>query len=279
MLILWIILSVICFVYGIMIASLHSGGLFFIFWFVLAAVFALFAVAVRFHWWTLLPKVLKRIFIICVIIGCIFFAAIEGLVISGFRAKSPKDLDYIVVLGAQVHDYGPSVVLKYRLDAAIDYLNENPETVCIVSGAQGFNEPFTEAEGMARYLEQQGIPSDRIIREDLAENTTGNIKYTMEIIEARESLSDSESTSTQTDGETLVNTSSSQDEKITLGIVTNNFHMFRSLHIAKAYTQREGITNVAVSGISSPSRALYLPNNAAREFFGVVKDFVLGNLK
>ncbi|MCQ2513057.1 MAG: YdcF family protein [Lachnospiraceae bacterium] len=273
MLILWIILSVICFVYGIMIASLHSGGLFFVFWFVLAAVFALFAVAVRFHWWTLLPKILKRIFLICVIIGCIFFATVEGLIFSDFGAQSPQELDYIVVLGAQVHDYGPSVVLKYRLDAAIDYLNVNPDTMCIVSGAQGFNEPFTEAEGMARYLEQQGIPSERVIREDLAENTTGNIKYTMEIIEAREA--DGENASPQTVG----NSSPSQDKKITLGIVTNNFHMFRSLHIAKANMQKEGITNITVSGISSPSRALYLPNNAAREFFGVVKDFVLGNLK
>ena len=279
MLILWIILSIICFIYGIMIASLNSGGLFFIFWFLLAAVFAVFAVAVRFHWWAILPKVLKRIFIICVIAACAVFVAIEGLILSGFGVKSPKGLDYITVLGAQVHDYGPSVVLKYRLDTAIDYLNANPETICIVSGAKGFNEPFTEAEGMARYLQQQGIPSERILRDDLAENTTGNIKYTMEIIEARESLTDNPNAPTQTDSESPVNNLPKQNKQITLGIVTNNFHMFRSLHIAKAYTQKEGITNVSVSGISSPSKALYLPNNMAREFFGVVKDFVLGNLK
>ena len=233
MLIFWIILSIICFIYGIMIASLNSGGLFFIFWFLLAAIFALFAVAVRFHWWAILPKVLKRIFIICVIATCTVFVAIEGLIISGFGVKSPKGLDYITVLGAQVHDYGPSVVLKYRLDTAIDYLNENPETICIVSGAKGFNEPFTEAEGMARYLEQQGISPDRIIREDLAENTTGNIKYTMEIIKAQEALSDNQNALIQTDNESPVNSLTEQDKQITLGIVTNNFHIYRALKIAR----------------------------------------------
>lgn len=202
-----------------------------------------------------MPKVLKRIFIFCVIAGCAFFLAIEGLIISGFREKGPKGLDYIIVLGAQVHEYGPSVVLKYRLDTAIDYLNENPDTVCIVSGAQGINEPFTEAEGMARYLEQMGISRERILREDRAENTTGNIKYSMEIIEEREK------------------------GQVTLGIVTNNFHMFRSMHIAKAYMEKEQVGNVSVSGLSSPSKLLYLPNNMTREFFGVVKDFMLGNMK
>ena len=43
----------------------------------------------------------------------------------------------MIVLGAQVHADKPSVVLKYRLDEAILYLNENPETVCIVAGGQG----------------------------------------------------------------------------------------------------------------------------------------------
>ncbi len=277
MLILWIILSIICFIYGIMIASLNTGGLFFIFWFLLAAMFAVFAVAVRFCWWAILPKVLKRIFIICVIAACAIFAMVEGLILSGFGVKSTKGLDYITVLGAQVHDYGPSVVLKYRLDTAIHYLNENPETVCIVSGAQGFNEPFTEAEGMARYLEQRGIPSERILREELAENTTGNIKYTMEIIKEKSSLSPNGST--LTGSESSVNESLPQDKQITLGIVTNNFHLFRALHIAKAYTQKEGFANVSISGISSPSKAFYLPNNMTREFFGVVKDFVLGNLR
>ena len=40
--------------------------------------------------------------------------------------KERKNLDYIIVLGAQVFENRPSSVLKYRLDRAITYLNENP---------------------------------------------------------------------------------------------------------------------------------------------------------
>ena len=49
-----------------------------------------------------------------------------------------------LVLGAQVHKTRPSLVLQYRLDKAIDYLESNPNTICIVSGGKGANEPFPE---------------------------------------------------------------------------------------------------------------------------------------
>lgn len=72
--------------------------------------------------------------------------------------KGETNLDYVIVLGTQIHESGPSIVLKYRLDAAVLYLNENPGTICIVSGGQGKNEPYSEAEGMAKYLIEKGIP-------------------------------------------------------------------------------------------------------------------------
>lgn len=87
------------------------------------------------------------------------------------------NLDYVIVLGAQVHADKPSVVLKYRLDEAILYLNENPETVCIVSGGQGKNEPYSEAYGMAQYLMQNGIDKDRILLEDQSKTTEENLRF------------------------------------------------------------------------------------------------------
>ena len=83
---------------------------------------------------------------------------IEGCVVSHMHDKGEDGLDYIVVLGAQMRQNGPSVVLQYRLDEAIKYLNDNPDTICIVSGGQGYNEPCTEAQGMAEYLEKKGVP-------------------------------------------------------------------------------------------------------------------------
>ena len=63
-----------------------------------------------------------------------------------------KNLDYIIVLGAQVKESGPSVVLRYRLDRAVSYLKENDNTLVIVSGGQGANEKATEASVMKEYL-------------------------------------------------------------------------------------------------------------------------------
>lgn len=81
------------------------------------------------------------------------------------------NLDYVVVLGAQVRKSGPSKVLRYRLDTAINYLNENPGTICIVSGGKGPNEPVAEAQGMTNYLESYSIKKNRIIKEMKSKTT------------------------------------------------------------------------------------------------------------
>jgi uncharacterized SAM-binding protein YcdF (DUF218 family) len=126
------------------------------------------------------------------------------------------------------------------LDRAIQYLENNPETICIVSGGKGYNEPFAEAVVMADYLKEKGISEDRILLEAESTNTEENIINSMALMEKGTSV----------------------------GIVTNNFHVFRAVHIAK----REGLERVC--GIAADTTALYLPNNMLREFFAVVRYFV-----
>ena len=63
-----------------------------------------------------------------------------------------KNLDYIIVLGAQVKESGPSVILRYRLDRTVSYLKEYDNTLVIFSGGQGANEKATEASVMKEYL-------------------------------------------------------------------------------------------------------------------------------
>lgn len=154
-------------------------------------------------------------------------------------------MDYLIVLGAQVRENGPSAVLQYRLDAALSYMQENPETICIVSGGQGVNEPFSEAKGMSDYLISHGILSERIILEDTSRNTVENIRNSKALIR-------------NFDG--------------SVGIVTNNFHVFRAVGIAKA----QGLGDVY--GISAYSHPLYLPNNVLRECCGILKDYFFQNL-
>lgn len=243
--VLWFLLGILCLLYGISVLAAGSGTAFFAVWLAMGICCWIFALAVWLRLWKKLPRAAKRMLLCLVVVGAGFFCVVEGFIFSGFHAKEEEGLDYLIVLGAQVYERGPSPVLAYRLDAAVRYLSENPDTVCIVSGGQGANEPFSEAQGMADYLIANGIEKERILLEDQSRSTVENIVNSMEFFDA---------------------------ETETVGIVTNNFHVFRATGIAK----KQGIVNVC--GICADANLWYLPNNLLREFFGVCKDTLVGNM-
>lgn len=146
-----IILSIISFLYGISILNVNSGSLFYLIWFLISAFFIIIDLLIYFKVFERY-KVFKKIFIwVCSIRICIFLV-ILSLIISKMNVTPVKNLDYIIVLGAQVKESGPSVILRYRLDRTVSYLKENDNTLVIVSGGQGANEKATEASVMKEYL-------------------------------------------------------------------------------------------------------------------------------
>lgn len=249
---IWLLLTIFCLIYGVMVKMVGSGTGFFIVWLILAGMCACMALATYFKVWSKMPLYVKVIFIGILAIGIGIFVFVEICIYSKFDengvidgSNQQQSLDYIIVLGAQVRESGPSMILRQRLDKAYEYLVENENTMCILSGGKGENEPFSEAKGMRDYLLEKGIDSDRIIMEDKSLNTIENIQNTCKLVELEEK---------------------------NVGIVTNNFHMFRALAIAK----KQGINNIA--GISANTAPKYLPNNMFREFFGVIKDVIKGNM-
>ena len=146
-----IILCVISFLYGISILNVKSGTLFYLIWFLISAFFIIIDLLIYFKVFEKY-KVFKKIFIWVCSIGICIFLVILSLIISKMNVKPVKNLDYIIVLGAQVKESGPSVILRYRLDRAVSYLKENDNTLVIVSGGQGANEKATEASVMKEYL-------------------------------------------------------------------------------------------------------------------------------
>ena len=239
-----IILSVISALYGILILQVGSGTSFWFIWEAIGLFFFLWAVLIHKGFFIEYKKP-GLIFHVLVAMVVMVLAILCGMIGTKFSDKGNPNLDYIIVLGAQVREDGPSVVLRYRLDAAIDYLNKTPDTICIVSGGQGKNEPFSEAEGMAEYLIANGIEQDRILLEDESTSTVENIKYSMVLMESPYNG---------------------------VGIVTNNFHVFRGIQIAKA----QGLEGVC--GIAADSSVLYLPNNVLRECCGILKDWIMKNI-
>lgn len=239
------IVGFLCLGYGFTVQMVGSGTWFFAVWYVIGFVLLVLAWVLHSGAWGSFPAAIRRTFQILCAVVLVVVAGTQVLVLSDFNDRGEADLDYIVVLGAQVREGGPSLVLKYRLDTAYDYLQANPGTVCVVSGGQGPNEPRAEADVMAEYLQDRGIDESRIVRERESLNTYQNIRNSMQLFDARHAR---------------------------VGIVTNNFHVYRGVHLAR----KQGMENAC--GIAAPARAWYLPNNMLRETFGIVKDFAEGNL-
>ena len=58
----------------------------------------------------------------------------------------------VVVLGCKVNGDQPSLMLRRRLECALEYLRANEQAVCVVSGGQGSNESYSEAYVMEKFL-------------------------------------------------------------------------------------------------------------------------------
>ena len=238
-----LILAGICFLYFvILLLGAGVSSAFVWFWPAASFVFA-FTAWLREHF--RMPVYLRVLLYSTALAAILLFFLVESVIIRHCFDRGSQNLDYLIVLGAQVRGEVVSRSLKMRLDEAIDYLQDNPDTVVIVSGGQGPGEDITEAEAMAVYLEEHGISAVRIRKEEHAVNTEENIRFSMEQMEG---------------------------ENPSVGIVTNNFHVFRSVQIGK----KLGL--VHVEGIAAPSEGFLQVNYLVREFFAVIKYFISGTL-
>lgn len=127
--------------------------------------------------------------IICVLI-LLCCAVLMGAILSVLMHRAAgyghgNDADVLIVLGAQIMGDTPSPMLKGRLDAALTYLEQHPQTVCIVSGGQGTDEICSEAAVMEKYLLENGVAAERILREERSTDTHENIDFSVQIIEER----------------------------------------------------------------------------------------------
>ncbi len=240
------ILGMVCILYYACVGFMAGHGTnFYYIWLVMGLLFVLWGILWKRGFVKKLPCWIRKLTLIVIIIGGCLFLFVEGLIVSKCFEKGEQDLDYIIVLGAYLRPTGPSTVLQYRLDEAYDYYLENPNVKIVVSGGQGTNEPRPEAEGMAEYLIEKGVPAESILIENKSKNTTQNLSFSAQLID---------------------------EENASVGIVTNNFHVFRATQIAKAAGYHD------VCGIAAKSYPFLQPQNMLREFFGVVKDFIFGNM-
>ena len=170
---------------------------------------------------------------------------LEGLVFTGMHARPAENIEHLIILGARVEQDGPSPALQRRLNAALEYLADHPEVKIVASGGQGADEPTSEAECIRDALVQAGIAPERILIEDQSTTTAENLRNSLNLI---------------------------GDSEAPVAIVTNNFHVWRAVHLA----EKAGFRNV--SGLAAKYTGHTLFHYMTREAICIVAEFALGNL-
>lgn len=160
------------------------------------------------------------------IIFALLFLIATATIMAVYANKKPSEQSTLVVLGCKVNGSSPSLMLSRRISAAYDYLAENENAVCVLSGGKGYNEGISEAECMYNELVKRGIDSNRLYLEDKSTTTYENLLFSYKIIK-----------------ENGLNES--------IAVATDGFHQLRASMIADKL-------NISFSGAVSADTPLFL---------------------
>lgn len=179
--------------------------------------------------------------------GLALVIGLECCVISGMNAVPPEGLDYLMILGARVEaDRSPSKALRRRIDAAAEYLLDNPETLAVATGGMGSDEVIPEAHCIRNELVKLGIDESRILVEDQSTTTAENMEFSLKLMEY------------------------GSDAQV--GVVSNNYHIFRALRLAR----KVGFENA--HGLAADYTGYTLLHYMMREGACLLEDWRRGNL-
>ncbi len=178
-------------------------------------------------------------------LGFGLFAAMELPVILDARGDRDVDADYVIVLGAGVNGSVPSLSMRNRLDAALEYMEAHPDSIAILTGGQGAGEDISEAQAMYDWLIKNSMDSSRLILEDKATSTEENLKFSFDII-------------------------GDEAATATVAVVSSEYH----LHRAKVMASMLGHEVYGIPGRTS--YPVLMINYFIREAFGMVHLYVYG---
>lgn len=185
-------------------------------------------------------KKVFKILLFLLIVGLVYLAFLQFKISQYSGGNAPSNADYVIILGAKVNGTKPSLALAYRIDAALDYLKKNKNTIVIASGGKGPNEGISEAEAIKNALVKKGINKSRIILESDSTSTYENMKFSKQLLpkDANKGI-----------------------------IVTNHFHVYRSILVAKDQ-------DLHVSYISAQTPTISIPKSYIREYMAITKYYI-----
>ncbi len=171
------------------------------------------------------------------------FIVIEAKIITAIKSDA-DECEYILVLGCGLRGKELTRTAVARAEAAIEYLEKYDKCKAILCGGQGKNELVTEARALYDYMAGRGIDKSRMILEEKSTDTTENIKFAKEFLP---DVSD-----------------------ISVGVVTNDFHLYRSALIMK----KAGFGNVYTISAPTPSVPLLHTSLFLREYFSILFEYL-----
>ena len=281
--------AVLCLVYyGVIVLYAGFGTSFAVLWLLIGGFFGATAAGIHFYqkYPERVPLWLPVSFVTLCASGLMIVLVTQILIFGRIPAAAEPSLDYVIVLGAKVKQDGSlSKTLKLRLDKALEYMKENPETMLVLSGAKGDAEPCSEADAMETYLLGQGAEPDHLLKEEQSFSTVENLAYSRVMIEKRENLLEQERKAEadrllRAPGEiegvpetgAPTNNTPVLARQPRVGIITSNFHLCRAAMIAKK--QDYG----TVYGIASETDKVLLVHFSLRDGIALLKDRLMGNL-
>ena len=281
--------AVLCLVYyGVIVLYAGFGTSFAVLWLLIGGFFGATAAGIHFYqkYPERVPLWLPVSFVTLCASGLMIVLVTQILIFGRIPAAAEPSLDYVIVLGAKVKPDGSlSKTLKLRLDKALEYMKENPETMLVLSGAKGDAEPCSEADAMETYLLGQGADPDHLLKEEQSFSTVENLAYSRVMIEKQENLLEQERKAEadrllRAQGEieggpetgAPANNTPVLARQPRVGIITSNFHLCRAAMIAKK--QDYG----TVYGIASEADKVLLVHFSLRDGIALLKDRLMGNL-
>ena len=168
----------------------------------------------------------------------------------GLQPAQVPAVQSIIVLGSGTLNGQPRPVLAARLDTAAELAKLQPSALIAVCGGVDWGEKESEAEVMARYLEQRhGIAADRLVLEKLSTSTELNLKLSRPLLAERGIAADAP-----------------------MAMVSSDFHLMRALDIAK----RQSLLQVYPVAAPTPLATRF--NAWLREYFAMASSWLLGEV-
>lgn len=190
-------------------------------------------------------KKLNRLFMVLVSLSCAWVVLVLCLIGFAWPPAGDGSPEWMIIPGAGLRGDQLSLTLMARLDTALTYWREHPDLKIAVSGGQGSDELISEAEAMAGYLENRGVPVNQIYQEKSSTSTKENMEFSKGVMEQI-----------------------GRDPSKPVVIATNRYHLFRAVGLA-------GRSGLEAVGLSAPTPESVLIGSYLREILAVTKYLVM----